>query len=116
MRTPPPHEGRGTGRAPALSAKSRGARRRPRDAREDPGNLKATPRRRERGLGSAGCRALSLNGVKVAVNGQDRAAIESVVGQLHGAGAEAMAAAADCADAAALAAHAQPRLSTVRTG
>jgi NADP-dependent 3-hydroxy acid dehydrogenase YdfG len=67
------------------------------------------------GLGSAACRALGLNGVKVAVNGRDRAAIESVVGELHGAGAEAMAAAADCTDAA-LAAHAQPRLSTVRTG
>jgi 3-oxoacyl-[acyl-carrier protein] reductase len=54
------------------------------------------------GLGSAACRALGLNGVKVAVNGRDRAAIESVVGELHGAGAEAMAAAADCTDAAAL--------------
>ena len=54
------------------------------------------------GLGSAACRALGLNGVKVAVNGRDRAAIESVVGELHGAGAEAIATAADCTGAAAL--------------
>src|SRR5262249_20140198 len=39
-----------------------------------------------RGLGAAAYRALGANGVKLAVNGRDRSAIESVVGEIGEAG------------------------------
>jgi 3-oxoacyl-[acyl-carrier protein] reductase len=57
-----------------------------------------------RGLGAATCRALGANGVRVAVNGRDRAAIDDVVGNVREAGGQAVAAPADCTDADALAA------------
>ena len=56
-----------------------------------------------RGLGAATCRALAANGAKVAVNGRDRSAIDAVVRQLRDRGADAVPAAADCTDPAALA-------------
>jgi hypothetical protein len=46
MPTTPPHDGRGTGRAPALSAKSRGRPPAPPGRAGGPRDLKATPRRR----------------------------------------------------------------------
>ena len=46
-----------------------------------------------RGIGAATCRALASNGVRVAVNGRDRTAIDVLVRDL---GADAMAVAADC--------------------
>jgi 3-oxoacyl-[acyl-carrier protein] reductase len=57
-----------------------------------------------RGLGAATCRALAANHAKVAVNGRDQTAIDTVVAELRHDGADAMPAAADCSDAAALAA------------
>jgi 3-oxoacyl-[acyl-carrier protein] reductase len=54
------------------------------------------------GLGAAACRALSANGVKVAVNGRNRSAIDAVVNEITDAGGQAMPAPADCTDAAAL--------------
>jgi 3-oxoacyl-[acyl-carrier protein] reductase len=56
-----------------------------------------------RGLGAAACRALGANGVKVAVNGRDGSAIESVVREIRHAGGHAIAAPADCTDSSALA-------------
>jgi 3-oxoacyl-[acyl-carrier protein] reductase len=55
-----------------------------------------------RGLGAATCRALAADHAKVAVNGRDRTAIDAVVAELRADGADAMPAAADCTDAAAL--------------
>jgi 3-oxoacyl-[acyl-carrier protein] reductase len=55
-----------------------------------------------RGLGAATCRALAANGVRVAVNGRDRAAIDAVVEELQRVGTEAAAAPGDCTDPAAL--------------
>jgi 3-oxoacyl-[acyl-carrier protein] reductase len=55
-----------------------------------------------RGLGAATCRALAADHAKVAVNGRDRAAIDAVVAELRADGADAVPAAADCTDAAAL--------------
>jgi len=55
-----------------------------------------------RGLGAATCRALAADHAKVAVNGRDRTAIDAVVAELRAGGADAMPAAADCTDAAAL--------------
>ena len=55
-----------------------------------------------RGLGAAACRALAANGVKVAVNGRDRPAIETIVREITDAGGQAVAAAADCTDSSAL--------------
>jgi 3-oxoacyl-[acyl-carrier protein] reductase len=56
-----------------------------------------------RGIGAATCRMLAGNGVRVAVNGRDEAAIEGVVRSIRDAGGEAMAAPADCTDGDALA-------------
>jgi 3-oxoacyl-[acyl-carrier protein] reductase len=56
-----------------------------------------------RGLGAATSRALAANGVKVAVNGRDREAIDGVVGEITDIGGVATAAPADCTDAVALA-------------
>ena len=56
-----------------------------------------------RGIGAATCRMLAENGVRVAVNGRDAAAIEGVVRTIRDAGGEAIAAPADCTNGAALA-------------
>jgi 3-oxoacyl-[acyl-carrier protein] reductase len=56
-----------------------------------------------RGIGAATCRMLAENGVRVAVNGRDAAAIEGVVRSIRDAGGEATAAAADCTNSEALA-------------
>jgi 3-oxoacyl-[acyl-carrier protein] reductase len=57
-----------------------------------------------RGIGAATCLALARNGVKVAVNGRDAAAIDTVVAAIRAAGGVAMAAPADCADLSAVSA------------
>jgi len=51
-----------------------------------------------RGIGAAACLALARNGVKVAVNGRDEAAIDHVVASIHAQGGTAVAAPADCAN------------------
>jgi 3-oxoacyl-[acyl-carrier protein] reductase len=56
-----------------------------------------------RGIGAATCRMLADNGVRVAVNGRDTAAIEDVVRSIRAAGGEALAAPADCTNGEALA-------------
>jgi 3-oxoacyl-[acyl-carrier protein] reductase len=56
-----------------------------------------------RGLGAAACRALAADGVKVAVNGRDRSAVEGVVREIGDAGRRAIAAPADCSNSSALA-------------
>jgi 3-oxoacyl-[acyl-carrier protein] reductase len=56
-----------------------------------------------RGIGATTCRMLAENGVRVAVNGRDVAAIEGVVRSIHDAGGEAIAAPADCTNSEALA-------------
>lgn len=55
-----------------------------------------------RGIGAATCMALARNGVKVAVNGRDEAAIDAVVTAIHAQGGTALAAPADCSDLAAV--------------
>src|SRR5277367_1191082 len=55
-----------------------------------------------RGIGAATCRMLSANGVRVAVNGRDPAAIDGVVRAVRDAGGEAIAAPADCTSSAEL--------------
>jgi 3-oxoacyl-[acyl-carrier protein] reductase len=55
-----------------------------------------------RGIGAATCRALAANGVKVAVNGRDRAAIDAVVAKIAADGGTAVAAPADVTDEAAV--------------
>lgn len=62
-----------------------------------------------RGLGAATCRALAGNRAKVAVNGRDTTAVDDVVRELRGTGADAVAAVADCTDADALA-HARDHI------
>jgi 3-oxoacyl-[acyl-carrier protein] reductase len=56
-----------------------------------------------RGIGAATCRALANNGVKVAVNGRDMAAIEAVVAEITAGGGTATAAPGDVTDEAAVA-------------
>jgi 3-oxoacyl-[acyl-carrier protein] reductase len=56
-----------------------------------------------RGIGAATCRALAANGVAVAVNGRDRAAIDAVVESIAAAGGHAVAAAGDVTDPEAVA-------------
>ncbi|MFI6603215.1 SDR family NAD(P)-dependent oxidoreductase [Nonomuraea sp. NPDC050536] len=51
-----------------------------------------------RGIGAATCRALAANGVKVAVNGRDEAAIDAVVADIVGKGGEAVRAPGDVTD------------------
>ncbi|MDP9864537.1 MULTISPECIES: SDR family NAD(P)-dependent oxidoreductase [Streptosporangium] len=51
-----------------------------------------------RGIGAATCRALAANGVKVAVNGRDRAAVDAVVAGIVAAGGTAVAAPGDVTD------------------
>jgi 3-oxoacyl-[acyl-carrier protein] reductase len=55
-----------------------------------------------RGIGAATCRALAANGVRVAVNGRDQAAIDATVDRITTAGGEAIGVAADCTDVAAI--------------
>jgi 3-oxoacyl-[acyl-carrier protein] reductase len=55
-----------------------------------------------RGIGAATCRLLAQNGAKVTVNGRDEAAIDSVVQEIRGSGAEAIGVAADLTDFAAV--------------
>lgn len=55
-----------------------------------------------RGIGAAACMALARNGVKVAVNGRDEAAIDAVVANIRAQGGTALAAPADCSDLAAV--------------
>jgi 3-oxoacyl-[acyl-carrier protein] reductase len=54
------------------------------------------------GLGRATCGALARNGVRLGVNGRDDRAVGSVVDELREAGADAVAAVANCSDRAAL--------------
>ena len=56
-----------------------------------------------RGIGAVTCQRLAENGVRVAVNGRDTAAIEDVVRSIRDAGGEAIAAPADCTNGEALA-------------
>jgi 3-oxoacyl-[acyl-carrier protein] reductase len=51
-----------------------------------------------RGIGAATCRALAANGVKVAVSGRDRSAIDSVVSRIAADGGTAVAAPGDVTD------------------
>jgi 3-oxoacyl-[acyl-carrier protein] reductase len=55
-----------------------------------------------RGLGAMTSRAFAANGIKVAVNGRDSSAIDSVVREIIEAGGAAIPAPADCTDPAAL--------------
>lgn len=55
-----------------------------------------------RGIGAATCRALAANGVKVAVNGRDQAAIDAVVTEIAAQGGTAVAAPGDVTDEAAV--------------
>jgi 3-oxoacyl-[acyl-carrier protein] reductase len=55
-----------------------------------------------RGIGAATCRLLARNGAKVTVNGRDEVAINSVVEEIRGSGAEAIGVAADVTDFAAV--------------
>jgi 3-oxoacyl-[acyl-carrier protein] reductase len=53
-----------------------------------------------RGIGAATCLALARNGVKLAINGRDAAALEASLSAVQAVGAEAIAVQADCADSA----------------
>jgi 3-oxoacyl-[acyl-carrier protein] reductase len=55
-----------------------------------------------KGIGAACCRMLAANGVRVAVNGRDEAAIEAIVADLRAGGAEAIGIPADVTDAEAV--------------
>jgi 3-oxoacyl-[acyl-carrier protein] reductase len=55
-----------------------------------------------RGIGAETARALARNGVKVAVNGRDQAAIYGVVAEIQAAGGEAIGVRADTTDSAAI--------------
>jgi 3-oxoacyl-[acyl-carrier protein] reductase len=54
------------------------------------------------GIGSATCRLLAANGVKVAVNGRDETKIAAVADTIRAAGGQAVGAPADCTDLAAI--------------
>jgi 3-oxoacyl-[acyl-carrier protein] reductase len=54
------------------------------------------------GIGAATCRLLAANGAKVAVNGRDPAKIQAVVDAIRAGGGQAIAAAGDCTDLAAV--------------
>ena len=56
-----------------------------------------------RGIGAETCGRLAENGVRVAVNGRDKTAIDAVVRRIRDAGGEAIGAPADCTDSGALA-------------
>jgi 3-oxoacyl-[acyl-carrier protein] reductase len=53
-------------------------------------------------IGAETCRFLAANGVKVAVSGRNKDAIEEVVAEIRAQGGEAIGVAADCLDSAAL--------------
>jgi NAD(P)-dependent dehydrogenase (short-subunit alcohol dehydrogenase family) len=55
-----------------------------------------------RGIGAATARYLAENGVRVAVVGRDKAALDAVVGEIHWCGGRAIAVPADCTDPGAL--------------
>src|SRR5690349_6346771 len=55
-----------------------------------------------RGIGASTCRLLAQSGVKVGVNGRDRAAIEKVVSEIREQGGQAIGLEADCTDVTAL--------------
>jgi 3-oxoacyl-[acyl-carrier protein] reductase len=55
-----------------------------------------------RGIGAATCRLLAANGVKVAVNGRNEAAISAVVSEIRADGGEALGVSADVRDFAAI--------------
>ena len=54
------------------------------------------------GIGAAVCRLLAANGAKVAVNGRDETKIDAVVGEIQADGAQAIGAATDVTDFAAI--------------
>jgi 3-oxoacyl-[acyl-carrier protein] reductase len=54
------------------------------------------------GIGAATCQLLAANGAKVAVNGRDQARIDTVVDAIRADGGQAIGAAGDCADLAAV--------------
>jgi 3-oxoacyl-[acyl-carrier protein] reductase len=54
------------------------------------------------GIGAATCRLLAANGAKVAVNGRDQARIDTVVQAIRADGGQAIGAAGDCSDLAAV--------------
>jgi 3-oxoacyl-[acyl-carrier protein] reductase len=64
----------------------------------DPANKVAVITGGSRGIGAATCRLLAQNGAKVAVNGRDEAAINSVIQEIQGSGGEAIGVAADLTD------------------
>jgi 3-oxoacyl-[acyl-carrier protein] reductase len=68
----------------------------------DPANKAAVITGGSRGIGAATCRLLAQNGAKPTVNGRDEAAINSVVQEIQGSGAEAIGVAADLTDFAAV--------------
>ena len=53
-----------------------------------------------RGIGAATCLALARNGVRLAINGRDTAALHSSLSAVQSLGADAMAVEADCSDLA----------------
>src|SRR5262245_4132974 len=55
-----------------------------------------------RGIGAAACHYLAANDVRVAVNGRDRSAIDTVVAEIHAERGHAIGIEADCTDFAAL--------------
>jgi NAD(P)-dependent dehydrogenase (short-subunit alcohol dehydrogenase family) len=54
------------------------------------------------GIGAATCRLLAANGMRVAVNGRDKARIGTVVDEIRSEGGQAIAIAADVTDFAAI--------------
>jgi 3-oxoacyl-[acyl-carrier protein] reductase len=54
------------------------------------------------GIGAATCRLLAANGARVAVNGRDQAAIDTVIAGIQAAGGQATGVVADCTDFAAI--------------
>ena len=55
-----------------------------------------------RGIGAATARSLAANGVKVVVNGRDRAAIDAIVTEIQSKGGQAVGIVADCTDSSAI--------------
>ena len=51
-----------------------------------------------RGIGAATCRLFARNGARVAVNGRDPSAIDTVVADIRASGGESIGVAADCTD------------------
>lgn len=55
-----------------------------------------------KGIGASTCRVLAANGVRVAINGRDAAAIDELVGEIGAAGGEAVGVVADVCDSDAI--------------